>query len=62
MLKRKRNGRNWKKFPDAGILLNGKDIPDEMVLYEDTLFEKSCCQIQKVSETTKMNRKRGAMR
>lgn len=54
MLKRKKKRQELEEVSlMLESLLNGKDIPDEMVLYEDTLFAKVCCQIQKVSETNR---------
>ena len=54
MLKRKKKRQELEEVSRMlESLLNGKDIPDEMVLYEDTLFAKVCYQIQKVSETNR---------
>ena len=54
MLKRKKKRQELEEISRMlEALLNGKNIPDEMVSYEDTLFAKICYQMQKVSETNR---------
>ena len=49
MLKRKKKRQELEEISRMlEALLNGKDIPDAMVSYVETLFAKICYQMQKV--------------
>lgn len=53
MLKRKKKRQELEEVSlMLESLLNGKDIPDEMVLYEDTLFAKSAVRFKKFQKRT----------